>query len=445
MKIIGNMKLFSLQVLTLSLLWAGVSDPASALPSFTRQTGEACVSCHIGGFGPQLTPRGMKFKIGGYAQGSGKSVPVSATLLANYTQVAEDLPVAPEHYDENNNAAMQDFSLFLAGKLAEYVGSYSRVAYSGIDHRARLDTLDMRGAFNWGGATFGFSLNNDPTVADPMNSTPFWRFPYVSPALGGAGPGALPISERGLNGSVWGTTLYGATEDGLYGQVGFYRTFSDSMQDNLNVEADRKITNFGNIWHVAYLKDLGTQAFSFGVSGLGVDLHNESGSEDSDNYTDAIIDANYQYLGDREHILTLDFSYTKEKQNLQETYYRGGSDQEDLYLKLTKMTASYYYQQTYGFTAQMFNLSGTADAQLYAPADETGDPLNEGKPDSKGYILQADWTPLGKSSVKAGANVRVGLQYLAYSKINGATQNYDGAGRDASDDNTLSLFAWGAF
>jgi len=40
------------------------------------------------------------------------------------------------------------------------------------------------------------------------------------------------------------------------------------------------------------------------------------------------------------------------------------------------------------------------------------------------------------------ANARVGLQYTVYTKYDGATTNYDGTGRNASDNNTLYLFLW---
>ena len=32
---------------------------AQAVPSFAAQTGQPCTACHIGGFGPQLTPLGF--------------------------------------------------------------------------------------------------------------------------------------------------------------------------------------------------------------------------------------------------------------------------------------------------------------------------------------------------------------------------------------------------
>ena len=39
---------------------------AAAVPAFAEQTGQPCVGCHVGGFGPQLTPFGRAFKLGGY-------------------------------------------------------------------------------------------------------------------------------------------------------------------------------------------------------------------------------------------------------------------------------------------------------------------------------------------------------------------------------------------
>jgi hypothetical protein len=40
--------------------------PAEAVPSFAGQTGAPCAACHVEGFGPQLTPFGMSFKVNGY-------------------------------------------------------------------------------------------------------------------------------------------------------------------------------------------------------------------------------------------------------------------------------------------------------------------------------------------------------------------------------------------
>ena len=55
--------------------------------------------------------------------------------------------------------------------------------------------------------------------------------------------------------------------------------------------------------------------------------------------------------------------------------------------------------------------------------------------------------PFGKEGSWASpwANLKIGLQYTIYTRFNGGTHNYDGFGRNASDNNTLFLYAWMAF
>ena len=43
---------------------------ARAVPAFAQQTGQPCKSCHVGGFGPELTKVGREFKLGGYVAGA---------------------------------------------------------------------------------------------------------------------------------------------------------------------------------------------------------------------------------------------------------------------------------------------------------------------------------------------------------------------------------------
>ena len=60
--------------------------------------------------------------------------------------------------------------------------------------------------------------------------------------------------------------------------------------------------------------------------------------------------------------------------------------------------------------------------------------------------MQADWTPFGTADSwnAPWANMRLGLQYTIYDKFNGASNNYDGFGRNARDNNTLFMFLWAA-
>ena len=109
----------------LSCLLLGWVGTAQALPSFARQTGQPCTGCHVGAFGPQLTPFGREFKLRGYTMqgGDASALPVSAMLVTTYTHTAkaQDGPAGP--YDgPNNNAALQELSVFGAGRISSHVG-----------------------------------------------------------------------------------------------------------------------------------------------------------------------------------------------------------------------------------------------------------------------------------------------------------------------------------
>lgn len=61
--------------------------------------------------------------------------------------------------------------------------------------------------------------------------------------------------------------------------------------------------------------------------------------------------------------------------------------------------------------------------------------------------FQADFTPFANGNSPFGRrfNLRTGLQYTIYGRFNGAGTNFDGAGHNASDNNTLRLFIWLAY
>ena len=56
-------------VAALALLVIDAASPARALPSFARQTGQPCGTCHTSF--PGLTPFGRRFKLLGYTTGGG--------------------------------------------------------------------------------------------------------------------------------------------------------------------------------------------------------------------------------------------------------------------------------------------------------------------------------------------------------------------------------------
>ena len=107
---------------------------------------------------------------------------------------------------------------------------------------------------------------------------------------------------------------------------------------------------------------------------------------------------------------------------------------------------SYWYQNTYGVTLGWQNTWGPANPVLYTTGTDVTNSAN-GKPNSNAFIIEADWVPFGKegSWLSPWANLKLGVQYTAYTQFNGGNKNYDGFGRNASDNNTLYVFAWTAF
>src|SRR5487761_2493331 len=63
----------------------GAIPPAEALPSYARQTGHPCGTCHTDF--PGLTPYGRRFKIGGYTAGGG---PYRTTLFSDWRTDKKD-------------------------------------------------------------------------------------------------------------------------------------------------------------------------------------------------------------------------------------------------------------------------------------------------------------------------------------------------------------------
>ena len=103
--------------------------------------------------------------------------------------------------------------------------------------------------------------------------------------------------------------------------------------------------------------------------------------------------------------------------------------------KVLRAKVSYVYGAKYGGSLAHFNQDGTTNSALYDPARVFGNV--SGSPDISGWTLEAFWIPI--------QYIRVGAQYTSYSKFNGASNNYDGFGRNAGDNNSLFFYLWGAY
>lgn len=431
-------------LLVAAWLLGGLVSQAEAVPSYARQTGADCAACHVGAYGPQLTPYGIRFKIGGYTDSDGKSgkTPLSAMMVANWTRTAKDLPEAPDHFKTNDNSTVQEASVFLAGRLSENVGSFVQATYSGVDRKSSLDVMDIRYArpLDLGGkeGIFGVSVNNTPTVTDPFNTLGQWRFPYTSSDFG-FGSGVTSPKVENLGGSVLGANAYYFWNDSIYAELGAYSALAASTTHRLGTEDQGKFKGMGSYWRIAYFKDRKRDNFSVGVFGFNADTQPDRNDGTTDRFRDLGVDASYQFLGNRQHIFALNASYVREWQKLNYTLGGGGATNLDNTLDNYNLAASYHYKQTWGVTGGLFASNGSSDAVLY------GNSYNN-RPNTSGYVLQADWTPLGKESSWGApwANVRIGLQYTGYRRFLGGSTFIDDAGneRRASDNNTTMLFLW---
>jgi len=420
------------------LLFGTATQPAHALPSFARQTGQDCAACHVGAFGPQLTPYGIRFKLGGYSDSDGKDghIPLSAMLRGSWTHTSKDQAGgAAPHYGPNDNATLDEASIFLAGRLADNLGAFVQTTYSGVDRATSLDNTDIRYArqLTLGGkdTTIGISLNNNPAIQDPFNTLPAWGFPYASSDLAPT-PSAAPLLNGGLAGQVAGLTAYGFWNDSIYAEVGAYNSLSSGTLNWMGISDDAgELSHPATYWRLGFFNDMKKQNWSVGLVGLNASLQPDRNGGPSNKYNDIGVDASYQFLGTRQHVGTVNARYVHEYQTRNASFDAGEATNLKGSLNELNFNASYYYDQTWGLTGAYFSTTGSSDPTLYGPS---------GSPDSSGYIFQADWTPFGKESSwhAPWANLRLGLQYTMYNKFDGTSSN-------AGDNDTTYLFAWLAF
>ncbi|HJV26016.1 MAG TPA: cytochrome C [Aromatoleum sp.] len=439
-----------LSVAAVALLLALV-PVAHAVPAFARQTGQACSACHIGAFGPQLTPYGIRFKLGGYALTDGQDgkLPLAAMALGGFTHTAkkQDEPPA-DHTHRNNNLTLDEAAIFLAGRLADHLGTFVEATYDGVEQRSALDHADLRFTHDaelaGKNAILGITVNNNPGVQDPFNTLPVWSFPFAASAVGFGTGDAATLINGGLEHRVIGASGYAFWNDTLYAELGTYRALSRTAQSRIGLDREDigRLGGDTSYWRVAWMQGMEQQSFSAGVFGFRTSIqpdHESSGP--TNKFNDIGVDAAYQFLGTRKHIGTFYTSYIHERQTRDALLASSEAEHRKGSLDELRLNASYYYDQTWGATVARFLSHGSRDATLY------GDGFAHGLPNTAGYVVQADWTPWGKEgSWKAPwANLRLGVQYTLYDKFNGARHNFDSNGRDARDNNTLFVFAWTAF
>src|SRR5438552_387639 len=436
-----------------------VSAPASAVPSFARQTGFECVRCHLSW--PELTPLGRAFKLGGYtlikeskdnkeerpwfptqADGPPPKLPVAAMLQLSGTNTRSTAGADPDQFPRNNAATLQQFSLFYAGRITDLFGAFVQWSYDGIEHHSAIDNVDLRFAKNFARGdldlAYGLSLNNNPTVSDIYNTTPAWAFPFASSSVAVA-PNAATLIDGGLGQQVVGLGAYAMVNQTLYAEIAPYRTADGAFsifRAGTDKTTDAVLKGTAPYWRLALQHAWNEGTHSMMIGTYGIDARKFPDSLDptgpTDRFLDTGIDAQYQYITDR-HRFSAQLNWVREKQTLDATFGAGAASNPSDTLKTFRGKLTYYYDRQYGATLAYFRTWGNSDDALY----NTGEPVTgsaNGSPNTSGYIVELDWLPR--------RDIRLALQYTGYRTFNGASTNYDGFGRNARDNDTLYLVGW---
>jgi hypothetical protein len=431
--------------LTASFLFFGAgSEPAGAVPSYARQTGLRCSGCHY--TPPELNPAGRRFKLTGYVDRGKdeaaikaepgtwqagldllKALPVSAMFDASATQTKTAVPGT-----QNGTVAFpQAASLFLAGGWTDHLGSFVQITYTTADDHFSWDNTDIRYAriTTVGGKelVWGLDLNNNPTVEDLWNSTPAWGYPWVGSETAPTPTAATMIQSLGQD--VAGGGAYMMWNDHLYLTAMGYRTTHIGAQPNTGEGFTFNTTGVAPYWRLAWNQSGTESQFEIGTYGMYMKSTPNSISGPGDTYTDVAGDLQWDLTIARHDVLSLRGTYIHQSANLAGTVAMGGASVLKQNLSSVNVNAEYHFGNKLSATFGWFDTWGTADPALYPPGDIGGSAT--GSPNSDGFIANLSWWPT--------QNLQFSAQFTGYTKFNGGTTDYDGSGRNASDNNTFYL------
>jgi hypothetical protein len=435
-----------LKILQLSALVAAAmaTGPAFAVPSFAIQTGQPCAACHIGAFGPQLTPYGRDFKLHGYTASDGRDhgLPLAVTTQTSFTHTMQPQPGgAAPGFKDNDNFAVDQLSLYYAGTIAAKLGGFIELNYDGVARQAALNNVDIRyateGQMFGQDVLWGITVNNNPTVQDPWNSTPAWGFPYNRSALAPT-PTASTLVDGGLGQRVAGIGVYSLWNDFLYLEADVYRGLNAPTLKALGQVPDDgdQTTAFIPYARVALIKDWTMHHAEIGVYAISASV--VPGGDQTQGLgvrkTDLGFDATYQFITDPAKVtsgrLSAHATYIHETARLAFDGLALTGALPDHWLDTFRVDVSYSFAATVTPSVQYFHTIGTADASYWTTPN--------GSPNSDGMILEVAYVPWGKpDSPFPNMNVRLAAQYVNYF-------SFDGSYANASRNNHFYFSLWTA-
>jgi hypothetical protein len=318
-----------------------------------------------------------------------------------------------------------------------------QLTYDGVGDHFGLDNTDIRYAHHFSFESMpdrdliaGLTLNNNPTVQDPWNSTPAWGFPYAASAIAPT-PSAATQIDGTLAGNVGGLTAYLWYDHSIYAEAGIFTGSKAGGMHPFDSTQTPFVHGAAPYWRLAYEYRWDQHSLSVGTYGIRASIVPAGlATGPTDKFTDYALDSQYQYIGE-DHLVSVLATYIHEKLSLDASAAAGTNSSDTL--STTKLAANYYYRRKIGGALGFFNTNGSTDAALYQVLDASGNPVPvvnsaHGSPNSRGYVFEVNYLPF--------LNVKLSVQYVAYSKFNGGGGNYDAFGRNASDNNTLYVLGW---
>ena len=470
-------KQFFLFVIVSSILSLLPWKNVLATTSFARQTGEPCTACHMQAYGPWLTQYGQKFKLDGYVAGHANKLPdvinpFALEVVGSVTNTQKDVPpgqyFAPDgagHSFANNNAVNDWTALYYTGRITDKIGSYLQLNLNPqVGRSVSLAMADIRVAdhatFKGNEITYGLTVNNAPTMSDFFMTTYAWMYPYTQSSVT-VKPAAQPWLQSLMAGAnTAGATAYTMINNHVYLEAGGYTSQSQNMAQGLGVwNAGSQcsgpqcglIDGGAPYWRMFLQHSTGAHTMMLGTYGLAAKVipYYQNGIG-TNSYVEYNVDTNYSYMMDDDNMLMAMAKYTHDSMKMNASYSQGYANNSKNYLDSVMMMGMWTYKQTYNLSVGWNYMKGSADMALYNGAagyDPTtgvngANPITgsaNGSPNTNSFLFEADYIPFGKgtSMTDPYLNLRLSVQYWAYTQFNGASTNYDGAGRNAAGNNTL--------
>jgi hypothetical protein len=435
-------------------------SPASALPSFARQTGQPCATCHT--IIPELTPYGRRFKLSGYTVGGGESKlpPVSLLVIPGFAQTAAkaDPPWGPSPnppgFKTNDNFITQQVSGYYGGQIYGNLGGLIQVTGDPGTGGVALDGSDVRYVEQISlfgkGAYLGVDVNNAPTFQDPWNTLNDWGFPQFSWAYNSFDVPGNQIDS--LQASVAGAGMYLYWNDLVYAEFAAYGGLTRGTLEALGEQpgpTPDKHPGAMPYWRLAVEPHWGDHYLMVGTFGMySQTVPGGQYGYGTDRYLDVGFDAQYQYDGNL-YSVTIKAMDTMQWMTLNNSYAFGAASNTSDYQNTAKINGTFVWDHTYAFSIGYFSVNGSQDAGLWGGTSVVN------SPNGNGLVFDLSYSPFayGSPFPYSTYNARFGVQYTKYLELYGGTNNFDGligtpgAGgqHNASGNNTLWLYAVLAF